>query len=346
MPSSRRSRFHRPGPRFGQTDVERWIDRPPPPRPGRRRDGTVPRSTAVLFSDPLRDARRAASSPRRATRLAPGGRPTSCWSRSRCVVIGLITLVAPGPGQLDRTTQQFLTSLPGLFGWFWETAYDVLFVWAVVLIADPDRRPQAHADARRRAPRRRPDLPVRGRRCRRSPGSPGADGLRGIAASAPPARYPAMRLAVAAAVVVAASPHVSRPLRRIGRVRAGRRRVGELRARGRALPSGVVAGFAVGIGAAALTHLVLGSPGGRLSLDQVRVALADLGVTAPDLRYAPLSPSGVAIVLGRDRRRPIDPREGLRARRLGRAADHVAVVLGVEPRRDAARRRPPPAGRA
>ena len=70
---------------------------------------------------------------------------------------------------------------------------------------------------------------------------------------------------------------------------------------GVAVPSGVVAGFAVGIGAAALTHLLLGSPGGRLSLDQVRVSLGDLGVVATDLRYAPLSPSGVAIVLGRDR---------------------------------------------
>jgi uncharacterized membrane protein YbhN (UPF0104 family) len=60
-----------------------------------------------------------------------------------------------------------------------------------------------------------------------------------------------------------------------------------------------VAGFAVGVGAAALTHLMLGSPGGRLSLDQVRIALADLGVAAADLRYAPLSTSGVAVVLGR-----------------------------------------------
>ena len=213
------------------------------------------------------------------------------------IVIGLITIVAPGPGQLDRTTQQFLTSLPGLFGWFWETAYDVLFVWAVVLIAIP-------IVARKRTRMLIGELLAAaltflfGAAVSAFAGVPGADGLRGIAASDPPARYPAMRLAVAAAVVVAASPHVSRPLSRIGRFVLLAGALASI-ALGVALPSGVVAGFAVGIGAAAFTHLVLGSPGGRLSLEQVRIALADLGVTAADLRYAPLSPSGVAVVLGR-----------------------------------------------
>src|SRR3954470_20592020 len=53
------------------------------------------------------------------------------------LTIGGMTLVAPGPGHLDTATQQFVQALPGLFGWFWETAYGVLFVWAIVLIAIP-----------------------------------------------------------------------------------------------------------------------------------------------------------------------------------------------------------------
>src|ERR1041385_65606 len=53
------------------------------------------------------------------------------------LTIAGMTLVAPGPGHLDIATQQFVRSLPGLFGWFWETAYDVLFLWAIVLIAIP-----------------------------------------------------------------------------------------------------------------------------------------------------------------------------------------------------------------
>jgi len=213
------------------------------------------------------------------------------------LTIAGMTLVAPGPGHLDTATQQFVRSLPGLFGWFWESAYDVLFLWAIVLIAIP-------IAARRRTRMLVGELSAAaltflvGSAVAALAGVSGSESIRAIAASDPPARYPAMRVALAAAVVVAASPHVSRPLRRIGRIVVT---VGALAsvAIGVALPSGVVAGFAVGIGAAALVHLVLGSPGGRLSLDQVRVALADLGVDATDLRYAPLGPSGVALVLGR-----------------------------------------------
>ena len=64
---------------------------------------------------------------------------------------------------------------------------------------------------------------------------------------------------------------------------------------GIAHPVGVVGGFAIGIGAAAVTHLLLGSPGGRLSLEQMRRVLADLGVEVDDLSYAPLEPRGVSL---------------------------------------------------
>src|SRR4029450_6360783 len=112
----------------------------------------------------------------------------------------------------------------------------------------------------------------------------------------PPAVYPAMRLAFAAAVVVAASPHLSRPLRFVGRLGIT---IGGLAsiALGIALPIGVVAGLAAGFAAAAAVHLLLGSPGGRLSPDQVGGALAELGVDATDLRYAQLDPGGVSLVL-------------------------------------------------
>lgn len=213
------------------------------------------------------------------------------------LTIGGMTLVAPGPGALDAATQQFVKTLPGLFGWFWETAYDLLFIWAIVLIAIPI------------AARKRTRMLVGeslavavtfvvGSAVAGIAGVAGSESVRAIASSNPPARYPAMRIAIAAAVVVSASPHVSRPLRRIGRIVLIAGAAASV-AVGVALPSGVVAGFAVGIGVAALVHLVLGSPGGRLSLDQARTALADLGVAVVDLRYAPLSPSGVAIVLGR-----------------------------------------------
>src|SRR3954469_4515157 len=213
------------------------------------------------------------------------------------VTIGGMTLVAPGPGHLDDATQQFVRSLPGLFGWFWEIAYDLLIIWAVVLIAVP-------IVARKRTSMLVGELVavaitcVVGATAAAIAGVSASESMRAIASSDPPARYPAMRVALAATVVVAASPHVSRPLRRIGRIAVLAGAIATV-AIGVALPSGVVAGSAVGIGAAALVHLLLGSPGGRLSLDQVRRALADLGVAATDLAYAPLSASGVAVVLGR-----------------------------------------------
>jgi hypothetical protein len=43
-------------------------------------------------------------------------------------------------------------------------------------------------------------------------------------------------------------------------------------------PSGVVAGWAVGVAAASFVHLLLGSPGGQLTAEQVHRALLDLGI--------------------------------------------------------------------
>src|SRR5829696_6642664 len=64
---------------------------------------------------------------------------------------------------------------------------------------------------------------------------------------------------------------------------------------GASLPIGMVVAFAVGIGSAAIVHLLFGSPVGRLTLDQVADALAELGVDAAGLRQAPLEPRGVAL---------------------------------------------------
>ena len=87
---------------------------------------------------------------------------------------------------------------------------------------------------------------------------------------------------------------LARPLRYVGRAVVG---IGALAAIAleTAFPIGMVAAFAVGIGSAAIVHLLFGSPAGRLTLDQVADALADLGVEATGLRQAPLEPRGVAI---------------------------------------------------
>ena len=209
------------------------------------------------------------------------------------VTVAVLAFPAPGPTSIDSLVTGLVRSLPGLFGWFWEISYDLLLVWTLVLVALA--------------------LLARGRKrllfeellagalafgvallAGRLAGTDWADSLRAMAASGSPPVYVAVRLAVATAVVVMASPYLARPLRYVGRAVVG---VGALAAIAleTAFPIGMVAAFAVGIGSAAIVHLLFGSPAGRLTLDQVADALADLGVEASGLRQAPLEPRGVAI---------------------------------------------------
>ena len=89
---------------------------------------------------------------------------------------------------------------------------------------------------------------------------------------------------------------MSRPLRFIGRWIVTVGAVAGI-ALGVTLPIGMVAGLLIGLGSAAIMHLILGSPAGRLTLEQIATALGDLGVAATDLRHAPLEPTGVALAL-------------------------------------------------
>jgi uncharacterized membrane protein YbhN (UPF0104 family) len=211
------------------------------------------------------------------------------------VVMALLALAAPGPGAIDKALVSLFDSLPGLVGWLWEIAYDLLFGWALfVLVASI----VGHG-------RRRLVIEellaavlavVLAALAGQIAGTGWSDTLRSLSSADPPAVYPAMRLALAAAIIVVASPHLSRPLRFSGRLVVTLGAFASV-SLGIALPIGVVAGLAAGFAAAAAAHLLLGSPGGRLSLDQVAGALADLGVQATNLRYAALDPSGVSLVL-------------------------------------------------
>jgi hypothetical protein len=129
----------------------------------------------------------------------------------------------------------------------------------------------------------------------REAGTHWSTSLRALSSSEGPPIYLAVRLALATAVVVMASPHVSRPLRFIGRWVVVIGAIAGI-ALEITLPVGAIAGLLIGLGSAAIVHLLLGSPGGRLTLDQISTALRELGVEANDLRNAPLEPSGVALV--------------------------------------------------
>ena len=224
------------------------------------------------------------------------GRPRPRSRRPTDVVLLVLTVVtvavlafpAPGPTSIDSLVTGLVQSLPGLFGWFWELAYDLLLGWTLVLVAlallARGRKrllvEELGAGARRgRAGRRT----ARRDRLGRQP--------RALSASGSPPVYVAVRLAVATAVVVMASPYLARPLRYVGRAVVG---VGALAAIAleTAFPIGMVAAFAVGIGSAAIVHLVFGSPAGRLTLDQVADALADLGWRPAGCARRRWSPAG------------------------------------------------------
>jgi uncharacterized membrane protein YbhN (UPF0104 family) len=209
------------------------------------------------------------------------------------VVIGVLSLPAPGPTAIDSAAADLLGAIPGLLGWFWEISYDLLFVWTVLILG---ATLVAHGRMRMFSGELLAGLLGAGFAVGAGTvsGTAVADGVHSFASSDPPAVYPAVRLAVAAAVIVTASPHLSRPLRYLGRWILTLGAIATI-ALGVALPIGVVAGLAAGLGAASIVHLVLGSPGGRLTLEQIEAALRDLGVEATDVAHVPLEPSGVAL---------------------------------------------------
>jgi uncharacterized membrane protein YbhN (UPF0104 family) len=208
------------------------------------------------------------------------------------VVVGA-SFVAPGPTAFDEAVSNVVRLLPGLFGWFWEISYDALIGWAIVLLSLAlfcrGRKRLLLDEVLAGAVALGIALVVG-----RIAGTAWSTSLKALSASGPPAIFLAVRLATATAIVVAASPHLSRPLRYVGRWVIGVGAVAGI-ALGVVLPVGLITGFTVGIGSAALVHLVRGSPGGRLTLAQVGAALSDLGVAVRDLRYAPLEPSGIAL---------------------------------------------------
>ena len=170
------------------------------------------REHAVASAGPGRAARSAADAWRRGIRLfssaadAPRSRrPTDVVLLVLTVLtVGVLSFPAPGPTSIDSLVAGLVRSLPGLFGWFWEISYDLLLIWTLVLVALA--------------------LFARGRKrllfeevlagalafgvallAGRLAGTDWSESLRAMAASGSPPVYVAVRVAVAAAVVVMAS---------------------------------------------------------------------------------------------------------------------------------------------
>jgi uncharacterized membrane protein YbhN (UPF0104 family) len=111
--------------------------------------------------------------------------------------------------------------------------------------------------------------------------------------------YPVAIVAVAVAVTMAALPYLSRPVQRLVELVIGLAAVATVVA-GDGLPVNVAASVALGWGAAAFVHLVLRSPLGLPSGEELAVVLDDLGVRVSTLAPAGHQVWGVAHYSGTD----------------------------------------------
>jgi glycosyltransferase 2 family protein len=123
--------------------------------------------------------------------------------------------------------------------------------------------------------------------------------LTGILWSRAEPSYPSLRVALVTAVVVVAAPDLARPVRYAGRVVVGLCAVAAV-VIGSAYPAHVIGGLAFGVTVAAGVRLALGSSVGFPSERRVTADLAQLGVTAADLRRADRQRGGVARYHGVD----------------------------------------------
>ncbi|MEM9513758.1 MAG: lysylphosphatidylglycerol synthase transmembrane domain-containing protein [Actinomycetota bacterium] len=137
------------------------------------------------------------------------------------------------------------------------------------------------------------------------------------------AAFPAFRLAVPGAVIITVSPHMVKPMRRVGRWVLGGAAVGALLLIN-TTAVGALGGLLVGAAAAALVHLIVGSSAGRPNLGDVAAAMDDLGVPVVALGAAARQQAGNFAVFA-------DSADGRRLliKLYGRDAYDAAIVATV-----------------
>ena len=210
------------------------------------------------------------------------------------IVIGLSAVIASSaPGQ-DRDVAQALTTVFGWAGALWRTAFFGVLGLAVVLVVDVVLR-------------RRWDL-VRDLLVA-ALGVVGAAIVLGQVVESDwfPLKahllarwgYPELRLAGATAVVVVVGPELVRSVRVLATWLVPLASLGAV-VLGASLPSGALAGLALGLAAGAIARLAFGTAAGVPPTAQVRDAIASLGIEVGDLRPSAEQHVGAAEYLGHD----------------------------------------------
>jgi glycosyltransferase 2 family protein len=233
----------------------------------------------------------------------PYRRRTTDWIRvvTAAVVLAVLSVHAGSVTRTERTVFQFFNSLPSGLQSLFAVVYRLGALWAVALVG------AAALVARRWRLAR--DLLLSGalawglarivglvvvehESLRRS-----LSAITRLGNTTP--SFPNARLALVVAVVAAASPYVTRPSRRVGKVAVLALLLAALYL-GVAYPNDLAAGVVLGWAIAALVHLAFGSPGGHPTVAQVTATLAELGVDARGVHLAPHQPEAATLMLAED----------------------------------------------
>ena len=196
------------------------------------------------------------------------------------VLVGLVAIPEPG---ISRAITRFLTDLPTAFTGAWQVLADLAIVWALLVLA-------AATVGRHLRTARDMVLAIVVGVCAwlllaRIVGGAWPEVSAIFGDARPPPVFPAARLAIPAALIVTASPHLVRPARRIGYLMIVLASMATV-ALEASSTVGVIAALLSASAAAAAVHLVVGSSAGRPSLDDVRFALADMNVVVAELGVA------------------------------------------------------------
>ena len=193
------------------------------------------------------------------------------------VIVAITALAVDDAGDLETSFADWLSNLPGLLDFLWKISYDFVQIWVIVV--------GVLALARRRWGLLRDWVVsiavtvggvlfvgwlVDGAVPTLTDSIGAADG---------PGAFPSLALAAGAATVAVASPYFVSPLRSFGRWLIGTAWIAAL-VLGVTQPGGGLCALAIGWTAGALVHLVVGSPDGTMSLDDLGVALRSIGVDA------------------------------------------------------------------
>jgi hypothetical protein len=212
-------------------------------------------------------------------------------------LVGLAVLIAAyPPSRFERSLARFLASFPHWLDPLWDIFYDTFGLLAIVLVvvAVASRRHavwlQAVASvvaaaaatlvAARLALGHWPDV---------------EDVLR-LRADA--STFPVLRVAMSAAIVLAVSPHLVRPLQTAVRWVLLLGIAGAVLAE-TAPPSATLAAFLVALVAATAVRLAFGTSAGHPEAEDVEAALRELGVPVEHLEATARQPAGVFLARGR-----------------------------------------------